>query len=80
LQFVAQHFELGTLSKELFDIASCYFPITFNPPKNDPYGVTKEGLVGGLRASMHAHPSFAKGCLELLLDKASSTVNDTKVE
>eukprot|EP00730_Choanoeca_flexa_P020184 TRINITY_DN9871_c0_g1_i3.p1 TRINITY_DN9871_c0_g1~~TRINITY_DN9871_c0_g1_i3.p1 ORF type:complete len:1010 (+),score=284.63 TRINITY_DN9871_c0_g1_i3:333-3032(+) len=78
--YVAQHFPLGKLSSELFDIAACYFPITFNPPKNDPYGVTKEGLVGGLRACMHAHPSFAEPCLKLLLDKASSTINDTKVE
>ena len=35
--------------------------------------------MGGLRACMYADPSFAGPCLELLVDKASSNINDTKV-
>ena len=27
--------------KQVFDITSCYFPITFTPPPNDPYGTAQ---------------------------------------
>lgn len=36
-------------AEEIFDVASCYFPISFTPPPNDTYGITKEELVMGLR-------------------------------
>lgn len=36
------------LSARLFDALSCYFPITFTPPPNDPFGITPEGLTSGL--------------------------------
>lgn len=35
--------------KDLFDIVFCYFPITFRPPPNDPYGITSDDLKLALR-------------------------------
>jgi hypothetical protein len=32
-----------------FDITFCYFPITFRPPPNDPYGITPDDLRIALR-------------------------------
>lgn len=61
-------------------MTSCYFPITFNPPPDDPHGITKEGLVGGLRECMASNVLFAPFCMELLLDKVTSPVNATKTE
>lgn len=36
-------------SQDLFDITFCYFPITFTPPSDDPYGITSDDLVVALR-------------------------------
>ncbi|KAG8891594.1 hypothetical protein FRB99_003468, partial [Tulasnella sp. 403] len=40
---VAQHIE------DMFDITFCYFPITFKPPPDDPYGISSDDLKSGLR-------------------------------
>ena len=32
-----------------FNITFCYFPITFRPPPNDPYGITTDDLRLALR-------------------------------
>jgi hypothetical protein len=37
--------DYGDVVESLFDVTACYFPITFKPPPNDPYGVTSEELV-----------------------------------
>ncbi|CAI8491423.1 unnamed protein product [Hanseniaspora opuntiae] len=36
-------------SQKLFDVLFCYFPITFKPPKNDPYKITSDDLKNALR-------------------------------
>ena len=33
----------------MFNIIFCYFPITFKPPSDDPYGITTEDLRLALR-------------------------------
>lgn len=38
-----------TSHQDLFDITFCYFPITFTPPADDPYGITSDDLVVALR-------------------------------
>ena len=30
--------------QSLFNIVFCYFPITFRPPPNDPYGISTDDL------------------------------------
>ena len=35
--------------QDFFNITFCYFPITFRPPPNDPYGITTEDLKAALR-------------------------------
>jgi hypothetical protein len=45
----AEHLdESGDLSDVLFDNIACYFPITFSPPPDDPFGITPEALVSAL--------------------------------
>lgn len=36
-------------AQELFDVTFCYFPITFTPPPDDPYGISSEDLIVALR-------------------------------
>lgn len=35
--------------QSLFNITFCYFPITFRPPPNDPYGISSDDLRAALR-------------------------------
>lgn len=65
---------------ELFDVTSCYFPITFTPPRNDPHGITKEMLTTGLREVLCASPHIASLIIPLLLEKLSSSLPDAKRE
>ena len=37
------------LQQDLHDIVFCYFPITFKPPPNDPYGISTDELRISLR-------------------------------
>lgn len=52
------------LAEACFDVTACYFPITFTPPPNDPYGITPEMLSHALRATLTAR--CVVGCVELL--------------
>lgn len=47
----------------------CYFPISFRPPPNDPYGITADDLKLSLRKCMAATPHFAKMAIPLFLEK-----------
>lgn len=42
------------LAEACFDVTACYFPITFTPPPNDPYGITPEVLSQALRSTLTA--------------------------
>lgn len=75
---------LGNVAKfkeELFDTLFCYFPITFKPPKNDPYKISNEDLKLALRLAMSSTPEFAEDAFGNLLDKLTasspSVKNDT---
>ena len=68
------------LMKKMYDMVSCYFPITFQPPPNDPYGVTSYDLISGLRHALSASYIFAQWSLPMLLEKMASDGKETKVD
>lgn len=39
---------LNAAAEEMFEVLSCYYPINFTPPPNDPRNVTPEQLSGAL--------------------------------
>ncbi|RUS23468.1 Dos2-interacting transcription regulator of RNA-Pol-II-domain-containing protein [Endogone sp. FLAS-F59071] len=39
--------------QDLFEVTFCYFPITFKPPPDDPYGITSEDLKLSLRSALN---------------------------
>jgi DNA repair/transcription protein MET18/MMS19 len=78
LAAVAPNFVSGA-SEELFEVLSVYFPISFNPPADDPRGITAEQLSIGLNASLACHPSLASFTIPFLLEKLSSSLIETKV-
>ncbi|CCE63621.1 hypothetical protein TPHA_0F01360 [Tetrapisispora phaffii CBS 4417] len=63
-------------AEDLFDVLFCYFPITFRPPKDDPYKITAEDLKSALQSTIASTPLFAADAFSNLTDKlkASSTV------
>ena len=61
------------LLTELFDVAFCYFPISFTPPANDPYKITSQDLKLELRATIASQSQFAQDAFPSLFEKLTST-------
>ncbi|KAG9103692.1 hypothetical protein FRC06_008809 [Ceratobasidium sp. 370] len=77
---ITLEFDITSHVDDLFDITFCYFPITFKPPPNDPYGITTEDLKSALRACLSATPRYGPLALPLFLEKLSATSPQTKRE
>ncbi|XP_034049423.1 MMS19 nucleotide excision repair protein homolog isoform X2 [Thalassophryne amazonica] len=73
-------YDLGKFTEELFEVTSCYFPIDFSPPPNDPHGITREELVLALRAVLAGTPRFAEFLLPLIVEKLDSDVQNAKLD
>lgn len=63
----------------MFDAVFCYFPITFRPPPDDPYGITAQDLKSRLRGCISASSDLAGHAFPALLDKLDSTSPNVKV-
>ena len=66
-------------AQDLFEAVFNYFPITFKPPPDDPYGITAQDLKIRLRDCIAANSHFAPFAFPALLDKLDSTSMNTKV-
>uniref|UniRef100_A0AAQ6AE36 MMS19 nucleotide excision repair protein n=1 Tax=Amphiprion ocellaris TaxID=80972 RepID=A0AAQ6AE36_AMPOC len=73
-------YDLGKFTEELFEVTSCYFPIDFTPPPNDPHGITKEELIQELRGVLTGTPKFAEFLLPLIIEKLDSDVPSAKLD
>ncbi|TNN04148.1 hypothetical protein fugu_001177 [Takifugu bimaculatus] len=73
-------YELGSFTEEMFEVTSCYFPIDFTPPPNDPHGITREELVVTLRDVLVGTPKFAEFLLPLIIEKLDSDVQSAKLD
>ncbi|EAA63784.1 hypothetical protein AN1528.2 [Aspergillus nidulans FGSC A4] len=69
---ISRHVEL------LFDSVYNYFPITFRPPPNDPYGITAQDLKDRLQDCISSTSHFAPHSIPALLDKLDSTSQNVK--
>ncbi|XP_031554304.1 MMS19 nucleotide excision repair protein homolog, partial [Actinia tenebrosa] len=74
------NFPISLFAEDLFEVTSCYFPIDFTPSSDDPYGITRDDLVLGLRKCLAATSLFAPFCLPLLLEKLESDVISAKID
>ncbi|RMD40313.1 hypothetical protein DV735_g4795, partial [Chaetothyriales sp. CBS 134920] len=57
----------------LFDSVYAYFPITFRPPPNDPYGITAQHLKDRLKDCLASNSLLAPYTFPNLLDRLDST-------
>ncbi|XP_053741808.1 MMS19 nucleotide excision repair protein homolog isoform X1 [Synchiropus splendidus] len=73
-------YDLGKFAEELFEVTSCYFPIDFTPPSNDPHGITREELILVLRDVLSGTPKFAEFLLPLIIEKLDSDVPSAKLD
>ncbi|SCV05453.1 LANO_0H07822g1_1 [Lachancea nothofagi CBS 11611] len=73
--------EISHFKEDLFDTLFCYFPITFKPPKNDPYKISNDDLKLALRNAISSNVLYEEDAFGNLVDKmtaSSPTVkNDT---
>ncbi|KAM4852380.1 MMS19 nucleotide excision repair protein homolog isoform 2-T2 [Thomomys bottae] len=77
---ISRDYSLGPFVEELFEVTSCYFPIDFTPPPNDPHGIQREDLILSLRAVLASTPRFSEFLLPLLLEKVDSEILSAKLD
>jgi DNA repair/transcription protein MET18/MMS19 len=65
-------FDISKFTERMFDLICCYFPISFRPPPNDPYGITTEDLSSSLRACLSSTPAFGPAAIPFFLDKLNT--------
>ncbi|KAF2435629.1 ARM repeat-containing protein [Tothia fuscella] len=78
LRVAMTEWNISPNAQELFEAVFNYFPITFRPPPDDPYGITSQDLKDRLRACLSASAYFAPYSIPHLLDKLDSTAMNTK--
>ncbi|KAK5130895.1 hypothetical protein LTR08_001558 [Meristemomyces frigidus] len=78
LQVPMTEWDVHANAQDLFDSVFNYFPITFKPPPDDPYGITAQDLKDRLRDCIAANSDFAPYAFPQLLDKLDSTSMNTK--
>lgn len=64
--------------EDFFDITFCYFPITFRPPPDDPYGISADDLKQSLRLCLSATPAFGLLGIPVFLEKLTAGSPSTK--
>lgn len=79
LQVPMTEWDVSRSAQDLFDSVFNYFPITFKPPPDDPYGITAQHLKDRLRDCIAATSDFAPYAFPALLDKLDSSSMNTKV-
>lgn len=79
LQVPMTEWDIQAHAQDLFDSVFNYFPITFKPPPDDPYGITAQHLKDRLRDCIASTSDFAPYAFPALLDKLDSTSMNTKV-
>ncbi|GAX83594.1 hypothetical protein CEUSTIGMA_g11019.t1 [Chlamydomonas eustigma] len=65
-------------AQELAEVMSCYFPVRFTPPKNDPHGITRQQLEDALEEALSASPFLCQWVMPLILEKLTSTHRPSK--
>lgn len=73
---IIHSFPITLFAEELFEVASCYFPVDFQPRSND--AISREMLADALVHCLAASPQFAPFCLPLLMEKMTSDLDTAK--
>lgn len=71
-------FDVKDHIEDFFNITFCYFPITFRPPPDDPYGITTDDLKNALRSCLSATAAFGPLGIPLFIEKLTAGSPVTK--
>ena len=77
-KIILENLEISLFEEDFFEVLSCYFPIEFTPPKNNPFNISREDLVLGLRTCLTSTKQFAPYAIPLYVEKLSSDMADAK--
>ncbi|KAK2758720.1 hypothetical protein FQN54_003410 [Arachnomyces sp. PD_36] len=80
LKVIMVEWDISNHAQILFDSVYNYFPITFRPPPNDPYGITAQDLKDRLQDCIISTKRFAPYAFPALLDKLDATSPTVKKE
>ena len=72
--------QLDEACEELFEIVSCYFPISFTQPPDDPHGITRDKIADELLLTLVSDSRFAEMAYSLALEKLSSSLKQAKID
>lgn len=78
-EFISQY-PLLHLAEEMFEIFACYFPIDFNPSKEDPEAITRDALAEKLTHCLVASEQFAEWTVSLAVEKLDSELVVAKLD
>jgi hypothetical protein len=70
---IAEVYDISECAQDLFETCFCYFPITFKPPPDDPYGISSHDLKEALRKCLASSPLFAPHAIPCFLEKLESS-------
>lgn len=73
LRVIMVEWDLTDYAQTMFDSVYAYFPITFRPPPNDPYGITAQDLKDRLRDCLASTGALAPYTFPNMLDRLDST-------
>ena len=79
LRVIMLEWDISNHVDTMFDAVYAYFPITFRPHPNDPYGITAQDLKDRLRDCLSSSSLLAPNLIPGLLEKLDSTSTMTKV-
>ncbi|EDV94788.1 MMS19 nucleotide excision repair protein [Drosophila grimshawi] len=78
-EFISQY-PLLHLAEELVEVLACYFPIDFNPSKQDPAAITRDALAEKLTNCLVASEQFAEVTVSLAVEKLQSELLVAKLD
>ncbi|KAH8416967.1 hypothetical protein KR222_000581 [Zaprionus bogoriensis] len=78
-EFLSQY-PLLHLAEEMFEIFACYFPIDFNPSKQDPAAITRDALAEKLTSCLVGSEQFAEWTVALAVEKLESDLLVAKLD
>eukprot|EP00232_Nephroselmis_pyriformis_P024869 CAMPEP_0182870920 /NCGR_PEP_ID=MMETSP0034_2-20130328/10815_1 /TAXON_ID=156128 /ORGANISM="Nephroselmis pyriformis, Strain CCMP717" /LENGTH=324 /DNA_ID=CAMNT_0025003437 /DNA_START=115 /DNA_END=1085 /DNA_ORIENTATION=+ len=65
---------------EMFDVLTCYFPVSFTPPPGDKRHITRGDLAAPLARAMAATPLYAPACIALAIEKLGAAQESARVD